>query len=93
MGRLRILSQRKRIVASPAQTTLDFATCDRARLARDAAFDRRFVTAVKTTRIYCRPTCPAGSALSKNVIRDRRRSRVRRLSRLQALPPRSLTRL
>jgi methylphosphotriester-DNA--protein-cysteine methyltransferase len=55
-------------VASPAQTTLDFATCDRARLARDAAFDGRFVTAVKTTRIYCRPTCPAGPALSRNVM-------------------------
>jgi len=50
-----------------ARTTLDFATCDRARLARDKTFDGRFVTAVKTTRIYCRPTCPAGPALSKNV--------------------------
>ena len=54
-------------MASLAQTPLDFPTCDRARLARDAAFDGRFVTAVKTTRIYCRPTCPAGPALSKNV--------------------------
>lgn len=54
-------------MASPAQTTLDFDTCDRARLARDPAFDGRFVTAVKTTRIYCRPVCPAGPALSRNV--------------------------
>jgi len=60
-------------MTSPAQTafsaptTLDFATCDRARLARDKAYDGLFVTAVKTTRIYCRPTCPAGPALSKNV--------------------------
>ncbi len=46
---------------------LDFETCDRARLARDARFDGRFVTAVKTTRIYCRPVCPARPALSKNV--------------------------
>jgi methylphosphotriester-DNA--protein-cysteine methyltransferase len=54
-------------MALSAQATLDFAICDRARLARDAAFDGRFFTAVKTTRIYCRPTCPAGPALSKNI--------------------------
>jgi len=53
--------------ASSARPALDFATCDRARLARDKAFDGRFFTAVKTTRIYCRPTCLAGPALSKNV--------------------------
>ena len=28
-------------------------------LARDAAFDGQFVTAVETTGIYCRPSCPA----------------------------------
>lgn len=54
-------------MALSTRTTLDFETCDRARRGRDAAFDGRFVTAVKTTRIYCRPTCPAGPALSKNV--------------------------
>jgi AraC family transcriptional regulator of adaptative response / DNA-3-methyladenine glycosylase II len=48
-------------------TPLDFDTCDRARLARDGLYDGRFVTAVKTTRIYCRPVCPARPALSKNV--------------------------
>lgn len=34
---------------------------------RDARFDGRFYTAVKTTGIYCRPICSARSPLSKNV--------------------------
>jgi AraC family transcriptional regulator of adaptative response / DNA-3-methyladenine glycosylase II len=34
---------------------------------RDARYDGRFFTAVKTTRIYCRPVCPARTPLSKNV--------------------------
>jgi AraC family transcriptional regulator of adaptative response / DNA-3-methyladenine glycosylase II len=47
---------------------LDFATCDAARLRRDAAFDGVFFTAVKTTGIYCRPVCPVKQPLSKNVV-------------------------
>jgi AraC family transcriptional regulator of adaptative response / DNA-3-methyladenine glycosylase II len=39
--------------------TLQFAECDRARIARDARYDGRFFTAVRTTKIYCRPVCPA----------------------------------
>lgn len=46
---------------------LDFAECDRARLARDAAYDGRFFTGVRTTRIYCRPVCPVRPAQSANV--------------------------
>jgi AraC family transcriptional regulator of adaptative response / DNA-3-methyladenine glycosylase II len=38
---------------------LDRATCRRARLARDARFDGRFFVGVKTTRVFCRPICPA----------------------------------
>ena len=34
---------------------------------RDARFDGRFFTAVKTTGIYCRPICPARIPLQKNV--------------------------
>ncbi len=34
---------------------------------RDARFDGRFFTAVKTTGIYCRPICPARTPLRKNV--------------------------
>src|SRR5262250_192476 len=46
---------------------LDFATCDRARVGRDRAFDGRFFTGVRTTGIYCRPVCPVRPAQSKNV--------------------------
>jgi AraC family transcriptional regulator of adaptative response / DNA-3-methyladenine glycosylase II len=46
--------------------TLNFAECDRARLARDARYDGRFFTGVRTTGIYCRPVCPA-KPLSANV--------------------------
>ena len=47
---------------------LDRATCDRARLARDPAFDGLFFTGVRTTRIYCRPVCPVRPARSENVV-------------------------
>ena len=35
---------------------------------RDARFDGRFFTGVKTTGIYCRPICPARTPLRKNVV-------------------------
>jgi AraC family transcriptional regulator of adaptative response/methylated-DNA-[protein]-cysteine methyltransferase len=35
--------------------------------ARDAAADGHFIIAVKTTGIYCRPSCPSKPALRKNV--------------------------
>jgi AraC family transcriptional regulator of adaptative response / DNA-3-methyladenine glycosylase II len=47
--------------------TLEFRTCDRARVARDPTFDGWFFTGVRTTRIYCRPTCPVKPAKSRNV--------------------------
>src|SRR5438128_11454186 len=47
---------------------LDPRICDRARIARDPRFDGAFYTGVKTTRIYCRPTCPVKPAKSKNVV-------------------------
>jgi AraC family transcriptional regulator of adaptative response/methylated-DNA-[protein]-cysteine methyltransferase len=46
---------------------LDFDVCDAARLRRDRSFDGVFFTAVRTTRIYCRPICPARPAASRNV--------------------------
>src|SRR4051812_2785476 len=33
--------------------------CSRAVQARDARYDGRFFTCVRTTKIYCRPICPA----------------------------------
>ncbi len=39
-------------------SSLDFERCYRAVESRDARFDGWFITAVKTTGIYCRPSCP-----------------------------------
>jgi AraC family transcriptional regulator of adaptative response/methylated-DNA-[protein]-cysteine methyltransferase len=46
---------------------LDLEECDRARVARDPAYDGRFYTGVRTTKIYCRPVCPVRPAQSRNV--------------------------
>ncbi|MCB2376878.1 methylated-DNA--[protein]-cysteine S-methyltransferase [Hymenobacter sp. BT635] len=43
------------------------AECYRALLAKDAAYEGRFVAAVKTTGIFCRPTCPARKPKPQNV--------------------------
>jgi AraC family transcriptional regulator of adaptative response / DNA-3-methyladenine glycosylase II len=45
---------------------LDPQACYRAIQARDARFDGRFFTAVKTTGIYCRPICPARTPRASN---------------------------
>ena len=37
-------------------------------LRRDRAFDGQFVGAVKTTKIYCKPSCPVRHPLQKNVV-------------------------
>lgn len=42
--------------------------CERARLARDARFDGLFYTAVRSTKIYCRPVCPAPPPKRENVV-------------------------
>lgn len=47
---------------------LDRRACDRARRSRDARFDGRFFIAVKTTRIYCRPICPARTPKDENIV-------------------------
>ena len=57
----------KTSVKGPLPRDLDWATCNRARLARDPAFDGLFFVAVRTTRIYCRPICPARHSLDRNV--------------------------
>ncbi|MBF6174421.1 DNA-3-methyladenine glycosylase 2 family protein [Nocardia blacklockiae] len=46
---------------------LDFERCYRAVATRDARFDGQFVTAVRTTGIYCRPSCPAITPKRTNV--------------------------
>lgn len=47
---------------------LDSAACHRAMLARDARYDGRFFTCVKTTGIYCRPVCPARPPKRENCV-------------------------
>ncbi len=50
---------------SPALPALHI--CEQARLSRDARFDGLFFTAVSSTRIYCRPVCPAPTPNAANV--------------------------
>jgi AraC family transcriptional regulator, regulatory protein of adaptative response / DNA-3-methyladenine glycosylase II len=45
----------------------DFDTCYRAVSSRDGRFDGWFFTAVTTTGIYCRPSCPAMTPKRSNV--------------------------
>jgi len=47
---------------------LDPDVCYRAVLARDARYDGRFFTCVKTTGIYCRPICPARPPKVENCV-------------------------
>jgi AraC family transcriptional regulator, regulatory protein of adaptative response / DNA-3-methyladenine glycosylase II len=46
---------------------LDWRVCSRARLSRDARFDGKFFIAVLSTKIYCRPICPARTCKESNV--------------------------
>jgi AraC family transcriptional regulator of adaptative response / DNA-3-methyladenine glycosylase II len=46
---------------------LDFERCYRAADSRDQRFDGWFYTAVRTTGIYCRPSCPAVTPKRTNV--------------------------
>lgn len=48
-------------------TEQDHEACYRAISTRDARFDGRIFTAVRTTRIYCRPICPARTPKRDNV--------------------------
>jgi AraC family transcriptional regulator, regulatory protein of adaptative response / DNA-3-methyladenine glycosylase II len=48
-------------------TSADFETGYRAVEARDGRFDGRVFTAVLTTGIYCRPSCPSRTPLARNV--------------------------
>ena len=48
-------------------TRLDPESCYRAVKSRDRRFDGVFYTAVRTTGIYCRPSCPARTPAFRNV--------------------------
>lgn len=47
--------------------SLDFETCYSAIQRRDQSFEGSFFFAVKTTGIFCRPTCTAKRALKENI--------------------------
>ena len=50
-----------------ATRRLDAEACYRAVSSRDRRFDGVFYTAVRTTGIYCRPSCPARTPAARNV--------------------------
>ena len=50
------------------QMPLDEEQCYRAVAARDARFDGRFFTCVRSTGIYCRPVCPAPTPAKKQCV-------------------------
>jgi AraC family transcriptional regulator of adaptative response / DNA-3-methyladenine glycosylase II len=47
---------------------LDSSACYRALRTRDARFDGRFFTAVRSTGVYCRPICPAPTPKRANCL-------------------------
>jgi AraC family transcriptional regulator, regulatory protein of adaptative response / DNA-3-methyladenine glycosylase II len=53
--------------ALPRIMTLDLQICSRARISRDARFDGKFFTGVRSTKIYCRSICPVPTVKEKNV--------------------------
>ena len=75
---------------------LDAEQCWRACEGRDARFDGRFIVGVRTTGIYCRPSCPtpvAAQAPQRRLLPHRGRRPARRAARVQALPARRDARL
>lgn len=54
-------------VEEETSAELDADACYRAVQTRDARFDGRFFTAVKTTGVFCRPICSARTPLRRNV--------------------------
>jgi AraC family transcriptional regulator of adaptative response / DNA-3-methyladenine glycosylase II len=55
------------VIDTQAKPTLDAERCYRAVASRDSRFDGVFITAVRTTGIYCRPSCPATTPRQRNV--------------------------
>jgi AraC family transcriptional regulator, regulatory protein of adaptative response / methylated-DNA-[protein]-cysteine methyltransferase len=55
---------RRRDMARPMPEARE---CERARITRNAAYDGRFFSGVRTTGVYCRPVCPVRPARAENV--------------------------
>jgi len=58
---------RGRLYTSGMNTLPPVSEMERAYLGRDAAYNGLFFVGVRTTAIFCRPTCPARSPLPRNV--------------------------
>ncbi len=56
------------MIALDPPPALDPAACYRALRTRDARFDGRFYTGVRTTGIFCRPVCPARTPRLENCV-------------------------
>ncbi|THJ02060.1 DNA-3-methyladenine glycosylase 2 family protein, partial [Nocardioides sp.] len=54
-------------ITATRREQLDFTRCYTAVRSRDRRFDGVFYTAVRTTGIYCRPSCPARTPAPRNV--------------------------
>ena len=74
---------------------LDHERCYRAVASRDARFDGSFYTAVRTTGIYCRPSCPAitPEARERHLLPDGRGRPARRVPGMSAVPSRCGSRI
>src|SRR5512147_166699 len=71
---------------------LDFERCYRAVDSRDQRFDGVFYTAVRTTGIFCRPSCPAKKPKSEHLeyfptVRDALFAGYRACKRCRPLDP------
>ena len=67
-----------------SSSRLDFDSCYRALESRDARFDGMFVIGVRTTRIYCRPSCPAPARPKRQNVSFYRTAAAAQLAGLRA---------
>lgn len=75
---LRMNMSRKNTQSESAISSHAAARFWRATLSRDARADGTFVLAVRSTHIYCRPSCPARRPLRRNVVFYRTREEAER---------------
>ena len=68
MATLAPLSERSRSNGMATVTRLDPDTAWAAFMRRDRSWDGRIIGAVKSTGIYCKPSCPARRPLRENVV-------------------------
>src|SRR3954453_8083781 len=62
-----LIISEKRVKLMKPTPIMDDEVCWQAVVDRDRSQDGKFVTAVRTTGIYCRPSCPARTPHRENV--------------------------